>query len=91
MRQERISVINKLGLHIRAASKLVDCASRYLSDIRIIQLENKRTADAKRIFEVMALGAKKGTELELTVNGEDEEEAFTAVKTLILSRFGEKE
>ena len=91
MHQKTITVINKLGLHTRAASKLVDCASRYLSDIKLTNLQNKRTANAKRIIEVMTLGAKIGTELELTVNGEDETEAFEKVEQLILSRFGETE
>ena len=89
MLTKQITLINKLGLHTRAASKLVDCASRYLSDIQLSH--NGRKADAKRILEVMLLGAKEGTVLDVTVTGEDEEDALARVEALILDRFGEAE
>ena len=86
---KKITVVNKLGLHTRAASKLVDCASRYSSGIELSYATKK--ADAKRILEVMTLGAKVGTELDVTVTGEDEKEAFSAICNLIEERFGESE
>jgi len=89
MLTKQITLINKLGLHTRAASKLVDCASRYLSDIQLAH--NNRKANAKRILEVMLLGAKQGTVLNVTVTGDDEKEALAQVEALILDRFGEAE
>jgi len=89
MLTKKITLRNKLGLHTRAASKLVDCASLYSSNVHLSN--NKRKADAKRILDVMLLGAKAGSELELTVEGEDEDKAFSAIKKLILDRFGERE
>lgn len=82
-------IINKLGLHARAASKLVTTASAFASQIRIGR--DTQMADAKSIMAVMMLAACKGTELNLEVEGKDEEQACKAVIDLINQRFDEDE
>jgi phosphocarrier protein HPr len=82
-------IINKLGLHARAASKLVTTASSFASKITIGREE--QMADAKSIMSVMMLAACKGTELCLIVEGDDQDEACEAVIDLINRRFDEAE
>lgn len=89
MQSETITIVNKLGLHARAAAKLVNTASRFRSDVRLKREE--REANAKSIMGVMMLAAAKGTEMLLEVEGPDEDEAFRAMKELITDRFGEGE
>jgi phosphocarrier protein HPr len=89
MIQKKLVIKNKLGLHIRAASKLVQHASCFASDI-IITVNNK-TASAKSIMEVMLLAASKGTKIILTISGDDEVEAMTDLESLINDEFGEEE
>lgn len=84
-----ITIINKLGLHARAASKLVAVASRYES--RIILNRSGQEADAKSIMSVLMLAASQGTELSVTVAGNDADEAWNAVAELINNRFDEAE
>lgn len=85
----QITIINKLGLHARAAGKLVSEASAYSSQIKIGS--NSRMVDAKSIMSVMLLAAGKGTQLELEVDGRDEQEAYQAIEALINNRFDEGE
>ncbi len=82
-------IINKLGLHARAASKLVTTASSFSSDIRIGR--ESQMADAKSIMAVMMLAASKGTELCLEIDGKDQEQASAAILDLITRRFDEDE
>jgi len=82
-------IINKLGLHARAASKLVTTASSFSSDIRIGR--ESQMADAKSIMAVMMLAASKGTELCLEIDGKDQEQASAAIIDLITRRFDEDE
>lgn len=82
-------IINKLGLHARAASKLVTTAMTFESHISIGQSE--QMADAKNIMSVMMLAASKGTELQIEVEGCDEQLACDAVLDLINRRFDEDE
>lgn len=89
MQSESITIINKLGLHARAAAKLVNTASRFRSDVRLRR--DSKEANAKSIMGVMMLAAGKGTEMVLEVEGPDETEAFRAMKDLIADRFGEAE
>ncbi|GAA0833747.1 MULTISPECIES: HPr family phosphocarrier protein [Marinomonas] len=89
MLEESITIINKLGLHARAAGKLVETTSRFSSDITIEK--DGRNVDGKSIMAMMMLAAGKGTEIKIKTNGEDEEEAIKAVITLINDRFGEDE
>lgn len=84
-----ITIINKLGLHARAAAKLVTLASKFECDV---QLKRKqRSVNGKSIMAVMLLAASKGTELEITTDGADEVVAMTAILQLINNKFDEAE
>jgi len=85
-----VTITNKLGLHVRAATKLVNLAASFASDIRLQKNDNNQ-ADVKSIMEVLMLAASQGTELELSVSGEDAEDAITAIGTLIDNRFDEED
>ena len=89
MISENITIINKLGLHARAASKLVSCASQFESDVFISRKDNR--VNAKSIMGVMMLAASKGVELTLEVDGNDEQACRDAIVDLINDRFGESE
>lgn len=89
MLTKHISIVNKLGLHARAAAKLVHLASRFASDIKVIK--DDKTVNGKSIMGVMLLAANKGTQLELIIAGEDEEDAMREIEALISNRFGESE
>lgn len=84
-----IEIINKLGLHARAAAKLVSTAAPFQSSIRLGRGE--RLIDAKSIMALLMLGAGKGTQLRLVVEGSDESAAHAAVVALINNRFDEAE
>lgn len=84
-----LSIINKLGLHARAAVKLVETASRFKSEV-ILARGNKRV-NGKSIMGVMMLAAAKGSSLNLIVNGSDEIEAAENIRRLVARRFGESE
>lgn len=89
MVNKEIEIINKLGLHARAAAKLVALASKFSSEVQL--RKNNQEVNAKSIMGVMMLAASQGTMLELVVNGEDEQEAIEAIIELINDRFGEGE
>jgi len=84
-----IQIINKLGLHARAASKLVTLTSKYSCQIDIVK--DDKVVDGKSIMSVMMLAASKGTQLKIQTNGDDQEQALDAIKTLINNRFDEEE
>ncbi|MES9935286.1 MAG: HPr family phosphocarrier protein [Sedimenticola sp.] len=84
-----ISIINKLGLHARAAAKLVTTAGQFSSEVQLSN--NSQQANAKSIMGVMMLAAAQGTVLTLRIDGDDEQEAFDAITALINDRFGEGE
>jgi phosphocarrier protein len=87
MPSESITIINKLGLHARASAKLTQLASQYPCEIT---LERKgRKINAKSIMGVMLLAAGIGSEVVLETQGEQEQEAFDAIKALINDYFGE--
>jgi len=86
---KKVLICNKLGLHARAAAKLVHLSSRYASEIHLVKAG--QTTNGKSIMGVMMLAASKGTELELIVSGEDEITAMEALEHLIKERFGEAE
>ncbi len=89
MIQENLTIINKLGLHARAAAKLVGVAGRFESRIKLIK--DGRDADAKSIMSVMMLAATQGTELVVEIEGPDATEAWDALLHLVQDRFGEPE
>jgi len=89
VQQATLTIVNRLGLHARAASKLVNVAKRYQSEIKLAH--GVSDADAKSIMGVMLLAAPFGSEVLLTVTGADEAQAFEAVSQLVNDRFGESE
>jgi len=89
MIKKKVKIINRLGIHARAAAKLVSHANRYGSTIDIVL--NERTTNAKSILGVMTLAATKGMEIELIIEGDDEKAALEDIENLISDRFGEKE
>ena len=89
MPKRTVTIINKLGLHARAAARLVQVASGFKSDINIIHASKE--VSGKSIMGVMMLAAGKGTSLDIVANGRDEEIALNKLEELILDRFGEKE
>ncbi|WP_188149981.1 HPr family phosphocarrier protein [Teredinibacter waterburyi] len=89
MQQRQLKIINKLGLHARAATKLASLAGRFSSDIRV-EVKGKVT-DAKGIMSLMLLAAAQGTDVCVTADGEDEVAALDAIETLINDYFGEGE
>lgn len=83
------TIRNRLGLHARAASKLVQTAQTYVAEVNIINGE--QTANGKSIMAIMMLQAVVGTRLTVAVKGEDETDAMQAILTLIEDKFGESE
>lgn len=87
MLKELVVIQNTLGLHTRAAAKLVATASKFESKIEISR--NDQMADCKSIMSIILLGAKKGTQLDLIITGADELEARDAILSLIANKFEE--
>lgn len=84
-----IEICNRLGLHARAAAKLVHTSSRFHSAVRIRKEDEE--VDGKSILGILLLAASNGTVIQLTVEGDDEVEASLAVEELIARRFDEDE
>ena len=89
MIRSKIKIANKLGLHARAASKFAKCASQFSSTVEIGYKE--RMVDGKSIMSVMTLAAGRGTMLQLSITGNDEEAANSELTELVKSYFGEKD
>jgi len=94
MRSTTLTLVNPLGMHARAASKLVDLSKTFASDISL--QKDGKTVDGKSIMSLLMLGAAVGSELTLTVDGgehggEDEAAAFNAVCEMINAGFHELE
>ena len=89
MIQAQLTIINKLGLHARAAAKFVACTTSFSS--RIQTGKAGQLVDGKSIMSVMMLAAGKGTVLDFEIEGSDEQEALLALQTLIGNRFDEPE
>ena len=90
MIERRITVINRLGLHARAAAKLVRTAGAFRSSVRLVRADGAGAADAKSILSVLVLAASRGTELRVEAEGADEREALDAVCALFEQGFGEE-
>jgi len=87
--RKEIEIINKLGLHARAAAKLVTCAGAFASQVR---LEWKgRRVSGKSIMDVMMLAAVQGSSITLLIKGKDEAAACAALERLVADCFGEDE
>jgi len=89
MTDMNITIVNKLGLHARAAAKFVTLASSFESDIQLSR--EGRTVNGKSIMGVMMLAAAKGTELTLHITGQDETDALDQLNKLVENKFGENE
>ena len=87
--ERQTEVINRLGLHARASAKLVKCAGRYASSIRIGT--DSETVDGKSIMGLMMLAATQGTTMTITIEGEDAENAMHDIVGLFENRFDEDE
>ncbi|HET7746026.1 MAG TPA: HPr family phosphocarrier protein [Vicinamibacteria bacterium] len=83
-----VRIVNRLGLHARAAARFVHLANRYRS--RITLTRDARTMDGKSILGILLLAAGPGTVLRLAADGEDEAAAVDALSALVGSRFGEE-
>ncbi len=85
--QKSFTIINRLGLHARAAAQLVQTANRFNSEVMVEKDDIE--VNGKSIMGILLLAAPKGTEISLTVSGEDESEAMDALTILIEDGFGE--
>lgn len=89
MIKKPLIIINKLGLHARAAAKLTNLAKQFSSQIELTA--NGKTVDCKSVMSLMLLAASKGTDIELTISGDDEAVAMQRLEKLINNRFDEAE
>lgn len=90
MVERQVVVTNRLGLHARAAARLVRAATGFRSVVRLERADRSAAADAKSILSVLMLAATRGTELRVTAEGADEEEALAAICALISEGLGEE-
>ena len=84
-----VRIENDLGLHARAAAKLVRLTARFEADIKLSTLNPSQTVDGKSILGILLLAASQGTEVEITADGKDEQEAMEVIVDLVEGGFGE--
>lgn len=87
MSERIVEIVNKLGLHARAASKFVTEAARFDADIRV--RKDKREVSGKSIMGVMMLAAARGSHITISAQGDDAEPALDALEQLVSNRFDE--
>jgi phosphotransferase system HPr (HPr) family protein len=87
--EETVTITNKVGLHARPATLFVQTAARFGASVRARC--GPREADAKRILEVLQLGAAQGATLTVSADGADASEAVNALVALVKNNFGEEE
>lgn len=87
MKKQRFTIVNRLGLHARAAAQLVQTANRFQSDVTVEK--DGMEVNGKSIMGILMLAAPKGSLIELSVAGSDMEEAFAALAQLVENGFGE--
>jgi len=87
MQQRELTIVNRLGLHARAAARLVQTANRFRCDVTVAK--DGEEVNAKSIMGILMLAAPKGAVVVLTADGEDETEALEALGQLINDGFGE--
>ncbi len=88
MVRKQVAIINKLGLHARAAARLVTLAAGFESTIHLER--NRKKVNGKSIMGVMMLAAAQGTTIEIIAEGVDEDEALASLEALVQQRFGEE-
>lgn len=89
MKTAKVKIINKRGMHARAAARLVQLCHQFSSTIRLSK--EGEEADAKSITDILMLAGAQHTELILSVEGSDEETAMREIERLIREKFGEEE
>ena len=82
-----LQVLNKLGLHARAAAKLVFIANKFVSDITLVK--DDKQADARSIMKILMLSASRDSIINITVEGNDETEAMNSIEKLFQNKFDE--
>ena len=87
MISKNLTILNKLGLHARAAAKLVALSNNFKSEI--ILVKDNKSADARSIMKLLMLSASKGSVLEVSITGKDQEEAMDSIEKLFLNGFDE--
>ena len=91
MQQRTIVITNQLGLHARAAAKLVKLANGFESNIFLARSESpEKMVDARSIFNVLLLAAAKNASIRIVADGADEEAALEALCRLVANKFGEE-
>ena len=85
-----MTISNRLGLHARAAARLVRRAADFTSTVQLIREDTGEAADGKSILSVLLLAASRGTCLIIKTNGDDEERALNALVELVEQKFGEE-
>jgi phosphocarrier protein HPr len=87
MPTRKVEIINRLGLHARAAAKFVQTAGRY--ECEVLVARDGAPVNGKSIMAVMMLAASQGVELDITTEGPEEDDALAALVELVADRFGE--
>lgn len=90
MRERRVTICNRLGLHARAAARLVRRATQFTSQIELEREDTGNSADGKSILSVLLLAASRGTCLIIRADGDDEQPAVDAIAELVEQKFGEE-
>lgn len=88
MVSQSVIVLNKTGIHARPASLFVNTASGFKADIKVFK--NGKSAIAKSLLGILALGISQGSEITISAEGEDEQAAVTSLVKLVESKFGEE-
>jgi phosphocarrier protein len=89
MTARSVTIVNRLGMHARAAAKFVHLAARYESRVRVAR--DGREMDGKSVMGLLLLAAARGSAITITTDGRDEVEALNALATLVETGFGEDE
>jgi len=89
MQDRTVTIVNKLGLHARAAAKFVTLAASFASEIKLAR--NSQQVNGKSIMGVMMLAASRNCEITIIADGSDETEAIDGLAELVAQRFGEDE
>jgi phosphocarrier protein len=87
--RKAVTIVNKLGMHARAAARFVQVASGFESDVSLIH--KGKAVSGKSIMGVMMLAAGKGSMIEIVCSGADEQQALASLEELVNNRFGENE
>mgnify|MGYP001164012941 FL=1 len=84
-----LKITNKLGLHARAAAKVVDIANKYKCEINL--LKDDKIADARSIMKLLMLSASQGTHVKVQINGDNQDDAMSSIEKLFNEKFNEEE